>query len=94
MSRAHTEATTDHARKQDLGRAVLEILDNHESLSLNRLDSYLEQAVPDLRSHEFADTVGRLKALELVEETDAGYAFIYSITNQGIVVLETKYRGE
>lgn len=80
---------TTRTRKKELGFTVLEILDRFGNLSGKPLLGYLEQEVNDLHPQEFADTLHRLETLELVEDIDAGYAFIYAITNQGIVALES-----
>ncbi|OAQ53968.1 hypothetical protein HTG_00125 [Natrinema mahii] len=76
-------------RKKELGFTVLEILDRFGNISGKQLYGYLEQEVTDLRPEEFANTLHRLERLELVEDIDAGYAFIYAVTNQGIVALES-----
>ncbi|WP_199174939.1 hypothetical protein [Halegenticoccus soli] len=41
-----------------------------------------------MRPREFADARHRLETLELVEDIDPGYGFVYAITNRGIVALE------
>ena len=83
------ESGDPRVRKKELGFAVLEILDRFGNLSGNLLYGYLEQEVTDLHPQEFADTLHRLETLELVEDIDAGYAFIYAITNRGIMALES-----
>ena len=76
------------SRVRTLALAILETLDRYGTLSGRELHGRVEETIPEIHPSEYADALQRVRTLELVEEIDAGYAWLYSLTNTGILVLE------
>ncbi|WP_139169277.1 hypothetical protein [Natronobacterium texcoconense] len=81
------------SRVRTLALAILEALDRFGTLSGRVLHARVEETIPEIHPSEYAEALQRVRTLELVEEIDAGYAWLYSLTNTGVVVLE-KHRSD
>lgn len=79
--------TTDSTSKM-LALAILKTLDRFGTLSGRVLYGHVQEAVPQFSPNEYADALQHLLTLELVKQIDAGHAFLHSLTNDGIIVLE------